>query len=388
MKKLIFINSHPIQYFSPLYKYLNANGVECSVWYASDKSIKGKLDKQFGVKVKWDIPLLDGYNSRFFKNYGRNEEDSGKFFSLVNPGMIKQLFRTEPSVIVVHGWNFFTHLGILLLGKLAGHTICLRNDMPLTHEFLKNGLKQKFKRIILKYIVFPRIDYFCAIGVENRLFYRSYEISERKIIDVPYVIDNDRFRSIDVNASEMRSKYGIAPKDKVILFSGKYINKKKPLDLLVAYKELDRDDCWLIFIGDGHLRSQMELYIKEHNLNKVILTGFINQSEIPKWYAIGDLFVMCSGQGENWGLSVNEAMNFNLNLVLSDLTGCAKDLVRSGQNGYTYKTGDTSQLASAIQSILYENSLDQNSINSKDLISQYDFNAVKKGLLKILEEQA
>ncbi len=69
-------------------------------------------------------------------------------------------------------------------------------------------------------------------------------------------------------------------------------------------------------------------------MENVHLTGFINQSVIPKYYAIGDAFVMCSQEGETWGLSVNEAMNFALPIVVSDMVGCSEDLVEEGQNGY------------------------------------------------------
>ena len=65
-RKVIFLNSHPIQYFAPLYSFLNENSVETEAWYFSDFSIKGGKDKQFGVDIKWDIDLLAGYKSTFF----------------------------------------------------------------------------------------------------------------------------------------------------------------------------------------------------------------------------------------------------------------------------------------------------------------------------------
>ncbi|MBC7508710.1 MAG: glycosyltransferase family 1 protein, partial [Ferruginibacter sp.] len=86
-KEVIFINSHPIQYFAPLYKYLNENGVSTAAWYCPDLSIKGGIDKEFGVKVKWDIPLLDGYQYRFFRNFSLNPSHENGFFGLFNPGL-------------------------------------------------------------------------------------------------------------------------------------------------------------------------------------------------------------------------------------------------------------------------------------------------------------
>lgn len=386
-KKIIFINSHPIQYFAPMYKYMNEQGVNTEAWYCSDESIKGGFDKEFGVKITWDIPLLNGYSYRFFKNYSWKPSISKGFFGLINLGLIKQLFNEPKAVIIVHGWNYFTHFMVLMLGKLKGHTICLRNDMPLSHEYYKKGWKQKVKKIGLKYFLFPRIDKFLYIGSQNKLFYKSYQIKEKRLVSCPYAVDNDRFKAefkvIKPNISSIKTKLGIPESDKIIIFSGKYIDKKRPLDLLHAFKNLNSPNCWLIMVGEGELRTSMENYIEKHQLNQVILTGFVNQSKIAEYYAIGDLFVMCSSLGENWGLSVNEAMNFDLPLLLSDLTGCSSDLVKNGNNGYMFKTGDTDALSINLEKILLKNQLSWTS-SSKTIIDNYDFDKIIENLRPLL----
>ena len=35
------------------------------VFFGSDVSVRGYIDKGFGVRVEWDTPLLDGYNYEF-----------------------------------------------------------------------------------------------------------------------------------------------------------------------------------------------------------------------------------------------------------------------------------------------------------------------------------
>src|SRR5690606_12849476 len=132
----------------------------------------------------------------------------------------------------------------------------------------------------------------------------------------------------------IKQDLGIPLTAKIIVYSAKYIKKKRPLDLMEAFKQLNNQNTWLLMVGEGQLRGEMEDYINENNLKNVILTGFVNQSNISAFYTIGDVFVMCSSMGENWGLSVNEAMNFNMPLVISDMTGCADDLVKNGANGY------------------------------------------------------
>jgi glycosyltransferase involved in cell wall biosynthesis len=386
MKEIIFINSHPIQYFAPLYKYLNEHGVKTKAWYESDESIKGGMDKQFGTEVKWDIPLLRGYEHEFFKNYSWKPSHFNGFFGLINLGIITRLFKIPKSVIIVHGWHYFSHLAVLLIGKALGHTICLRCEMPYNQEKLKTGWKQKVKNFTLKNLLFPRINYFLNIGTQNRLFYKSLGVSESKIIFCPYSVDNDRFRNelagFSSKLKDIRSSLGIADEDKVILYSGKYMAKKKPLDLLNAYIKLNQPNCWLIMVGEGELRPELERLIQEHQLNKVILTGFVNQSKIAEYYAISNVFVMCSTIGETWGLSVNEAMNFDLPLVVSDQTGCAEDLVKDGVNGYLFKTGNVEDLTLKLNELLVQQKLSW-ATSSINIVDEYSYATIARNVVQI-----
>ena len=71
MKKVSYFLSHPIQYQTPLLQKIEKiKGIDLEVIYFTDHTING-LDKQFGRKIKWDIPLLEGYNYFFLKNFSR-----------------------------------------------------------------------------------------------------------------------------------------------------------------------------------------------------------------------------------------------------------------------------------------------------------------------------
>lgn len=387
LKTIIFVNSHPIQYFAPMYKYMNEQGVKTKAWYCSDESVIGVRDNEFGVKVKWDVPILDGYECRFFKNYSWKPSHANGFFGLINLGMIKQLFKEPKSLVVVHGWHYCTLFLIILLGKLKGHTICLRSETPQKQEMLKTSWKQKAKKSCLKHIVFPRIHYFLFIGEQNYLFYKSYGLTEKRLIFCPYAIDNARFKAeskrFKTCLPRLKENMGIPADDKVILFVAKYIEKKNPIDLLRAFKQMATPNCWLIMVGEGGLRMEMEQFIERNKLEHVILTGFVNQSSIPAYYAISDVFVMCSGIGETWGLSVNEAMNFNLPLIVSDLTGCADNLVIDGQNGYVFPTGNVEELTEKLRQVIIERRLTWN-ITSESLIDKYSYSTILKNISEIL----
>jgi glycosyltransferase involved in cell wall biosynthesis len=389
MKRIIFINSHPIQYFTPLYKRMNEKGIQTACWYCTDATIKGGFDKQFGVNIKWDVPLLEGYEYKFFKNNSWNPSHFNGFFGLINIGMIRELMTIPKSVIVVHGWHYFTLFWILMLGKVRGHQVCLRCELPLNQEILKHGWKQSLKRIILKHILFPRVDLFLYIGKQNMSFYKSYGIPESRLMFCPYSVDNARFQNESLNLSSstavVRKELGIPPAGKVIIFSAKYIPKKRPLDVLQAFHQVSDENLWLIMVGEGELRPEMESFIKANNMRNVILTGFVNQSEIAKYYAIGDVFVMCSGLGETWGLSVNEAMNFDLPLIISDLSGCADDLVKQGVNGYTFRTGNVGELALRIKQVLLQDTLTK-SPSSLDIVKRYSYDTIAENLSSLVKE--
>ena len=136
-------------------------------------------------------------------------------------------------------------------------------------------------------------------------------------------------------------------------------------------------NVFAVFVGEGNLRSEMEQFIAEHNLmNKVLLTGFVNQSLMPQYYAASDIYVMCSGDWETWGLSTNEALCFDLPVILSDRVGCAYDLIDG--NGFMYPSGNVAALAKYIQQMLSMPKTDFEAMqqHSRTLIQRYSYENV------------
>ena len=139
----------------------------------------------------------------------------------------------------------------------------------------------------------------------------------------------------------------------------------------------NRDNVFAVFVGEGHLRGQMEQFIKDNDLQKnVLLTGFINQSLMPHYYIAADLYVMCSGMYETWGLSTNEALCFGLPIVLSDMVGSAYDLIDG--NGFMYPCGNVDALAQHIETVfsLPENELQTMRERSLAIVKNYSYDKI------------
>ena len=200
------------------------------------------------------------------------------------------------------------------------------------------------------------VKIFLYIGEENRLFYKLYGINENKMVFTPYCVDNQRLQNAinkeQLNKQSARTKLDISEDSFVVLFSGKLIAKKNPLDLLKAFNIASIERGILIFLGDGVLMDELRKYVEEHKLeHKVLFAGFKNQTELPDYFLAADLFVLPSGMNETWGLVVNEAMNYGLPVIVSDLVGCVSDLVDNKKNGYTYPVGNVVALSEILASI-------------------------------------
>lgn len=331
-------------------------------------------DKGFGQKVSWDIPLLDGYNYVFLKNASRSKGMNTRFFDAINWSIFKVLRQSNDKVVIVNGWAYLSDWFVFLGAKIYGKKVWMRAEMPWNQEELKpKTVKKSLKFFLFKYVVFKYfIDKYLYIGSQNKKYYLMHGVKESRLIFAPYAVDNHRFQSIKVDGSSARQKWEINEKQAIILYSGKLIEKKRPIDILKAFHQLNDANTTLFYMGDGPLRNELEGYICLHQVKNVVISGFINQSEIGTIYSMADLFVMCSGIGETWGLSVNEAMNFGLPVIVSSTCGSSFDIVENNENGYVFEEGDIAALTDSIR-LIVNDELRREKMGRKSIekISQY-----------------
>jgi glycosyltransferase involved in cell wall biosynthesis len=202
---------------------------------------------------------------------------------------------------------------------------------------------------------------FLAIGTSNRDYYIANGITAERIFPMPYAVDNEFFADRAAQAAPRRAAFrrelGLEDDRPVILFASKFQPRKRPDDLLHAYERLleklrkDVARPYLLFVGDGELRARVEAEALTKGLAEVRFLGFRNQTELAAFYDLCDVFVLPSIH-EPWGLVVNEVMAAGRPVIVGDQVGCAADLVRSGENGFTIRAGDIEALAEALHRIV------------------------------------
>ncbi|MCF6185479.1 MAG: glycosyltransferase family 4 protein, partial [Bacteroidales bacterium] len=293
MKKLAIIITHPIQYYSPLFKLLSErNKIQIKVFYTWEQSQEKVYDKKFGKEIKWDIPLLEGYDYTFVKNISKNP-GSGSFKGVINPTLNKEIENWQADAILVFGWNHHSHFKTMRYFKNK-IPVYFRGDSTLVDVL---SLPRMFTRFIVLSYVYKFVDFAFFVGTNNKAYYKKFGLKESQLIFAPHAIDNDRFFDTTGEYSEKavlwRTKLGFSDDDIVFLFVGKFEKKKNPLLLIEAAEYFPQYK--FLFVGNGNLETEM----KQKACKNVLFLPFQNQSLMPVVYRLGNVFVLPSqGPGE------------------------------------------------------------------------------------------
>jgi len=386
--KLAVVNSHPIQYFAPLYSYLSKSPeLTITAIYCSDFSLRGAIDPGFGRPVKWDVDLLTGYHSIFLGQAAKKRIPGG-FWSLVCPQIWREIRGGKYDAVLLHGYSYAVNVLAFLAAKTKGIPVLLRSE---THLGLQRSRWKLQLRDSVLAVIYKFVDGFLAIGTLNSEYYRSLGIPESKIFQVPYAVDNDRFTDSIKNKSDIRKsvrkKFDLPLDRPVVLYASKLTRRKHPDALIKAMAILRSEGCEsaLFLVGAGELEAELKNLTHSLGLDAdVIFGGFINQAELPQIYAASDIFVLPS-ENEPWGLVVNEVMCAGLPIITSKGMGCVPDLVKNGINGYHVTAGSETEIAECLNRLLNNESLrDQMGLASLSIIKNWGYKQCMNGILGAL----
>lgn len=345
--RVLFVASHPVQYASPIFCRLASDPrVEIQVAFCTLQGAEAGVDPDFGVPVKWDVPLLEGFPWIAMRNLSPCPR-VGSFFGLINTQVWSLIRRRRFDAVVVYtGYMYFTFWIALVAAKLSGVPILFGTDAHQLES--RDGKRWKLR---VKGHVWPRLFKLASqVLVPSSggvALMRSLGIPDERIAFTPYVVNNDWWveRAKLVNRSEVRRRWSVPEQALVIVFSAKLQPWKRPMDLLHAFARVPTPDVYLIFAGDGALRCDLESEAQSLGVaDRIRFLGFVNQSGLPETYSACDVLVLPSDY-EPFGVVVNEAMLCGCCAVVTDRVGARFDLVREGETGFAYSAGDVDALA-------------------------------------------
>ena len=372
-----YILSHPIQYQSPLIKFLTKKGLKIKVLFRSDMSTRKYFDTEFKKKISWGTNLLDGFDYEYLNYVGPNKVDA--IFPLTTD-FTNKIIEKDTDIIWLHGIKNWYNLCIIFIAKIFNKKVFIRDE---ANHFSK---KRSFLNKIFNYFFYKFIDNFIdvylAIGSQNKKYYLDHNIENKKIVIVPYTVDNNFFNKKNKFKNNKKLTY---------IFAAKLIKKKGANILLEAINILNHNKKFnynseFLIIGDGYMKYSLHDYAKINNLKNVKFIPFKNQKKLSELYQKSDVFIIPS-LFEPWGLTVNEAMAAENAIISSSAVASAYDLVSNNVNGYRFKNGDSKDLANKILKIFKNRKkIKKYQSNSLKIISKWNFNQCFLGIQKAINK--
>jgi glycosyltransferase involved in cell wall biosynthesis len=380
--RLAVITTHPIQYYAPWFRFIaETTNVHLKVFYLWDFGVAAHRDHEFGHAIRWDIPLLDGYEYEFVPNVSKRP-GVDHFRGIRNPGLARAVRAFSPAAVLLLTYNFES-----VIRFVAGWP----HDIPLlfrgdSHRLeARTGMSQAIKDALIRQL-FRRFAACLYVGAANRRYFLEHGVESSRLFFAPHAIDNQRFisqaKAARGEAMAWRAELGIPPAHRVVLFAGKLEPRKCPFDLFHAFVSAGLPRASLLFVGAGSL----ERPLREVSAGRsdIFFAPFQNQSLMPRTYAAADLYVLPSVH-DTWGLAVNEAMCVARPSVVSNLVGCAEDLVRTHETGIVFPARDVNRLRTALCDALDDDDrLRSWGQAAQRLVQNYSYERATTGMLQAL----
>lgn len=346
MMRIGILSSHPIQYEAPLFRRL-AQLADIHVYFAHNSTAVDQAKAGYDVPFEWDIDLLSGYQHTFLSNRAQSP-NLRQFSGCDTPEIADYIYKGHFDAFIVTGWFLKSYWQAIRACKRYNVPILVRGDSQLGTK--RSLLKRLIKKILYRWVI-KQFDGFLVVGKNAEEYVRHYDASTEHIFQTPHFVDVAWFkqRSKLIDRVAFREKLGIKPNEIVLLFVGRLVDFKRPLDIVYALSELKSSSIQAraLFVGSGKLAKNIASLAKKLNVS-VSLAGFKNQTELPSYYTVSDLLILSSSSSETWGLVVNESFACGTPAIVSDAVGCAPDMIEESKTGFSYPVGNIQALSQAI----------------------------------------
>jgi L-malate glycosyltransferase len=176
-------------------------------------------------------------------------------------------------------------------------------------------------------------------GVKDRLV-RVYGYSPEKVSVIYNGVDTDRFSPPPREARRLLRRNLQIPDQAVVLVSTARLDGIKRLDRLIrafGTLSLERNDLWLLFVGDGPLSGELKDLAKSvNNSENMRFLGHMKDVRAILWTS--DVYVLPSDE-ESFGIALAEAMACKLVCVATKTMG-PSEIIEDGLSGFLAEPTD------------------------------------------------
>lgn len=381
--KLLSFSGNPTQYHSPLFREIHANSeFDLEVLFGDEIGAKPFYSEEFASEIEWDVPVLDGYKYKFFKNF--SDPSKKGFFSRNNPGIIPYVVRSDAAYVLIHGYDTLSSWYVFFASLISRKKIIWRGEAvdPISYSF-KTKIKSSIKSLILP-IYFKcchMVLYSCKL---NKKYLKKYVGKNVKLISFPCSVDNNFFEKNKIRTKDekdfLKKSLNIPEEHIVVASCSRLTKRKRTMHIIESISKMDSKNVTLLVIGDGPERNNLENKAKELDVNFVCV-GFVGQKEVAKLLSISNIFTLISEYDAS-PKALNEAMNFPLGMIVSEGVGTCIDLIEHNKNGFILNNKNINELTSHLNFFINNNDelIKMGKYNSL-IIENYSYKAGIKNIL-------
>ena len=275
-------------------------------------------------------------------------------------------------------------------GALAG--IFGKTPVVLSHV---HGLSRtrNIGRRFLNYFLFKQFDKIigCANSVRDDVLKNNPSVDHKKVVALENSVDFERLADVTITKIEAKSKVANVPVDAFVYGTVARFGLYKGHNYLIkAFETVKKQipSAYLILVGDGPLRDEIQQQVKNSNLDdSVCFLG--RRDDVPKLLRAMDAFVLPSVGSEGMPLVILEAMAAGAPCIASSLSGIPEVINRSDV-GFLVPPRDEKALAEAMITIakMPEQKLKDLAERAKERIRNiFDHKIVRAKLAKLYEDE-
>ncbi|MEI9852615.1 MAG: glycosyltransferase family 4 protein [Sphingomonas sp.] len=275
-----------------------------------------------------------------------------------NPGIARTLAAFRPDVVVLSGYIHPT------MWRAARW--CLANGVPYgmtcetsARSSVTSGWRWHARRAVAGWIV-HNMAFGLPVGREAADYLRAFGPTDAPMHFFPNTPDTAAIAAeagrLAAGGGEplLRAELGIAPGVPILLFVGRVVAAKRPLDAIEAFRRI-AGDAVLMIVGDGDEMAAVRAAAQADP--RIVCTGWLRDPAlVAGLMSIATAMILPSAH-EPWGAVVNEAMAAGTPVISSDRVGAATELIAHGVNGFVVPVGDIAGYAGAMEMLLTDSGL-------------------------------
>lgn len=307
----------------------------------------------------------------------------------LNFSLLARLVKEEYDAVIFSGYASLTNQASFWLTKMK--------KIPAIIWYRSHASSNALIRKLLSPYVDAMINGSSAMivpGEKSKEHLLLRGVDSQDIFSVGNSIDNDSFNQ-SYRSSQERGRNALRKElnlddQKVILYVGRLVDVKGLFTLLDSFIQVKKKvpGATLLILGDGYLQSELMSYCQQQHISSVKFIGFVQSSELGKYYYSSDVFVLPS-RYETWGLVLNEAMIFGLPVVTTSSVGAAGEIVLDKKTGFIVPPDDPEKLAEALVTILSDESLSRTmGENARSVIANHKPEHSARGFVKAIRRVA